>query len=54
MVNFYQQTELVRNRSGGANARALRTAALRLMKDDRYRHPFFWAGFVLVGVNKTQ
>lgn len=54
MVNFYQQSDLVRNRSGGANARALRAADLQLMKDDRYRHPFFWAGFVLVGVNQTQ
>ena len=54
MANFYQQSDLVRNRSGGANARALRAAALQLMKDDRYRHPFFWAGFVLVGVNQTQ
>ncbi len=53
MVNFYQQSDLVRNRSG-ANARALRAAALQLMKDDRYRHPFFWAGFVLVGANQTQ
>jgi CHAT domain-containing protein/uncharacterized protein HemY len=54
MVNFYQQSDLNRNRSGGANSRALRAAALQLMKDDRYRHPFFWAGFVLVGVNQTQ
>jgi CHAT domain-containing protein len=54
MVNFYQQSDLVRNRSDGANARALRVAALQLMKDDRYSHPFFWAGFVLVGVNQTQ
>ena len=54
MVNFYQQSDLVRTRSGGANARALRAAALQLMKDDRYRHPFFWAGFVLVGANRTQ
>jgi CHAT domain-containing protein/Tfp pilus assembly protein PilF len=54
MVNFYGQSDLVRIRSGGANASALRAAALQLMKDDRYRHPFFWAGFVLVGVNQTQ
>jgi len=23
------------------------------MKDDRYRHPFYWAGFVLVGDNTS-
>jgi len=51
MVNLYNQPDLVRNKSGGTNARALRVAALQLMKDDRYRHPFFWAGFVLVGAN---
>lgn len=30
-------------------ARALRSAALELMKESRYRHPYYWAGFVLVG-----
>jgi CHAT domain-containing protein len=53
MVNFYQQSDFGRNRSGGANATAIRAAALQLMKDDRYRHPFFWAGFVLIGVNRN-
>jgi CHAT domain-containing protein len=32
-------------------ARALRQASLALMKDPRYRHPYFWAGFVLMGRN---
>jgi CHAT domain-containing protein len=27
----------------------LRAAALALMKDPRYRHPFYWAGFFLIG-----
>jgi CHAT domain-containing protein/tetratricopeptide (TPR) repeat protein len=30
-------------------ARALREAALKLQRDDRYRHPFYWAGFVVAG-----
>lgn len=30
-------------------ARALRDAALAVRRDPRYRHPFYWAGFVLVG-----
>ncbi len=30
-------------------AEALRQAALKLMKDPETRHPFYWAGFVLVG-----
>jgi CHAT domain-containing protein len=30
-------------------AEALRQAALRLMKNPATNHPFYWAGFVLVG-----
>ena len=30
---------------------ALQQAALSLMKDPRYRHPYFWAGFVVIGRN---
>lgn len=33
-------------------ASALQKAALALMKDPRYRHPFFWAGFVILGSPK--
>ena len=33
-------------------ARALRSAALELMKGSRYRHPYYWAGFVLVGASE--
>jgi len=35
MVNFYRQSDVVRNGSGAANARALRAVALQLMEDDR-------------------
>jgi CHAT domain-containing protein/Tfp pilus assembly protein PilF len=51
MVDFY--TALKSNQGGGAatKAGALRAAALSLMKDRRYRHPFYWAGFVMVGSN---
>lgn len=30
-------------------ARALREAALRLQRNSQYRHPFYWAGFVVAG-----
>jgi CHAT domain-containing protein/Flp pilus assembly protein TadD len=30
-------------------ARALQRAELRLLHDQRYSHPFYWAGFVVVG-----
>lgn len=50
MANFYQALES-QQRPQGKKARSLQEATLRLMKDDRYRHPFYWAGFVLVGSN---
>jgi CHAT domain-containing protein len=34
---------------GITKAEALRTAALKLMKNSEYKHPFYWAGFVMVG-----
>jgi len=30
---------------------ALRVAALRLMRGAAYRHPFYWAGFVVIGAS---
>jgi CHAT domain-containing protein len=49
MQNFYQA--LARRRNRGTKSEALREASIRLLKDPRYRHPFYWAGFVLVGTN---
>ena len=49
MVNFYQALESKQTVPSGRKASSLQEATLRLMKDDRYRHPFYWAGFVLVG-----
>jgi CHAT domain-containing protein/Tfp pilus assembly protein PilF len=50
MVNFYQALGSKQNEQN-RKAKSLQEATLRLMKDDRYRHPFYWAGFVLVGSN---
>jgi CHAT domain-containing protein len=50
MANFYQALA-VRNQPGDEKAKALRAGALRLMKGTGTRHPFFWAGFVLVGAD---
>ena len=36
-------------RSGRSKALALQAAALKLLRESRYRHPFYWAGFVVVG-----
>lgn len=51
MVEFHR---LYRERLGQARpslstAGALRSAALALSRKERYAHPFYWAGFVVVG-----
>jgi CHAT domain-containing protein len=33
----------------GGSAEALRQAALTMLKSKEYRHPFYWAGFVVMG-----
>ena len=35
--------------SGKSKTQALRLAALNVMKHPETRHPFYWAGFILVG-----
>ena len=32
-----------------SKAQALRQASLKLLKTERYRHPFYWAGFIVMG-----
>jgi CHAT domain-containing protein len=49
MKTFYQA--LATRPDAPSKSEALRQASLRLLKDARYRHPFYWAGFVLVGRN---
>ena len=51
MENFYQAMAAQDNPESRNKSQALREASLRLMKDRRYRHPFYWAGFVLVSSN---
>lgn len=60
-VESASTTELMldfhKNLRGGAGnsketlskAQALRQAALKLLRGGEYRHPFYWAGFVLIG-----
>lgn len=49
MIDFHRnlQSEKAPLRTG--TAEALRKAAIKLMADPKYRHPFFWSGFVVVG-----
>jgi CHAT domain-containing protein/Tfp pilus assembly protein PilF len=51
MTAFYQ--ELLQTNAGKRNTKAdaLRLAMLRMMKDRRFSHPFYWAGFVLIGIH---
>jgi len=51
MISFHRR---LTKQGRGTNARetkaeSLRQAALGLLHKDRYRHPFYWAGFVMVG-----
>jgi hypothetical protein len=43
------KTAAAANAPGLSKAEALRQAALPLLRGVRYRHPFYWAGFVLIG-----
>ena len=45
MINFYERNKTT------SKATALQQTSLTLMKDRSYRHPFYWAGFVLIGRN---
>ncbi|MFH1573655.1 MAG: CHAT domain-containing tetratricopeptide repeat protein [Acidobacteriota bacterium] len=47
MVAFHRLLQAARPRL--SRAAALRNAALEVMRDPRYRHPYYWAGFILVG-----
>jgi len=51
MKNFYRSLARQNDPTGRNKSQALREASLRLLKDRRYRHPFYWAGFVLVSSN---
>lgn len=46
MLNFHRR---LRALAKASKAAALRQAALKLMKNPQTSHPFYWAGFVLVG-----
>jgi CHAT domain-containing protein len=47
MTEFYQH--LTHDQKNTTKAQALRKAQLALIKSSEYRHPFYWAPFVLVG-----
>jgi CHAT domain-containing protein/Tfp pilus assembly protein PilF len=51
MIDFHRRLTTQRSnvRSKEKKAESLRQAALGLSRSERYRHPFYWAGFVMVG-----
>lgn len=55
MVEFHRQLQLTNTQkspppaSNWKKAEALRQAALKLLSGGKFQHPFYWAGFVLVG-----
>src|SRR5262249_55871404 len=51
MLNFHRhlQAPSAAAKAPVTKAEALRQAALKLMKKPETSHPFYWAGFVLVG-----
>jgi len=48
MLDFHQRL-IAPSKAKMTKAEALRQAALKLMKNPGDSHPFYWAGFVLVG-----
>jgi CHAT domain-containing protein len=44
--DFYSRLE---NDSTISKARALQLSQLQLMKDPRYRHPFYWSPQIIIG-----
>lgn len=51
MVEFHRQlkAQMANPADSFSAARALREADLKLLRSERYRHPFYWAGFVVTG-----
>jgi CHAT domain-containing protein len=51
MIDFHRRLATQRSsaRPKEPKAESLRQAALTLLRTDRYKHPFYWAGFVMVG-----
>lgn len=49
MIDFHRRLTMRPANAKETKAEALRQASLELLRNERYRHPFYWAGFVMIG-----
>ncbi len=49
MVNFHKQLRGTTTKQKFAKSYALQQATIQMIQGNTYKHPFYWAGFVLVG-----
>ncbi|HEX7294472.1 MAG TPA: CHAT domain-containing protein, partial [Pyrinomonadaceae bacterium] len=49
MVEFHRNLQSKTRKSNLSKAQALQKAALTMLANKNFRHPFYWAGFILVG-----
>jgi CHAT domain-containing protein len=54
MSHFYKNLNANHSDLGGRNARALRDASVSMIRSRRYSHPFYWAGFMMIGSSRSQ
>ncbi len=52
MVHFYKAVRFDKGKTDGNKASAFKNAVLGMVANPQYRHPFYWAGFVLVGATE--
>jgi CHAT domain-containing protein len=49
MVEFHRNLQSKTQKSRLSKAEALQRAALKMLRTKNFGHPFYWAGFILVG-----
>lgn len=49
MLEFHRNLQSEVRKSQVSTAKALQVAAVKMLRSADYRHPFYWAGFVVVG-----
>ena len=52
MIHFFTQFKRGADKKQAAKSYALRHAALHLLHQPRFQHPYYWAGFVMIGASQ--